>query len=319
MSGGGGGGTTTTKSVAEPAKEFKPYLTAALGQSSAPPATLTGLYGQDPSSRIIGFSDPTLQAIGGVQNTVGSGLGYLDEARQQSRFAGQTGVDAVSSTPVFGDMAAAYIDPTTGQAVSGVATPDIAALGVYGDQSAAAQMAMASALPTVISGVNEAAGGAGRVGSGLYADALGRGIAEAVAPYAFESAESALTRGASLYDSAANRQQAAAQTAFGLANDQFGQGADLIQQNAAAAQGLNDASLGLYASLASVGGTIEDLESAYANAEYDNFDQYIERLALLSGLGGGTTSSSSSGGGGSGLGQALGGAMLGSALLSGLG
>lgn len=320
MSGGGGyPENTTTTSTSEPWSGAQPYLTQGLqGVNSVFGTPGTDEFASNAMDRITGFSDPTLAAMGMTSDIVFDNSNAIGQARDASLYGLGVGAAGLGSAPNMGALGQSYIG-ADGQIDSSITGQDAAALGLYGDQALATDALMQAAMDPVQSRINEQAAAAGRVGSGLHDYAMSSGLMAAAAPIAFEAQNAAMQRGSDLYSDAANRQAGLANSALGYADSQFGQSSDLISSMAGLQPGLTQGDLTGTAALAQVGGEIEALQDAYANAEYDQLTDYLQRVGYLSGFGGSTTSNvgvTDSGGGGFGLAQGLGGLIAGTALAS---
>ena len=311
---------TTSTQTTEPWSGAQPYLTKGLeGVSNLFGTPGTDQFAQNAQDRITGFSDPTLAAMGYTEGIVGENAQAIGQARDASLYGLGVGANGLASAPNMGALASSYITPQGIQA--NLSGQDMGALAMYGDQAGATDMLLSAAMDPVQSRINEMAGGAGRVGSGLHDYAMSKGLMDAAAPIVFEAQNAALQRGADIYSDAANRQAGLANSALGYADSQFGQSADLISSMAGLQPGLTQGDLTGAAALSQVGGEIEALQDAYANAEYDQLTDYLQRIGYLSGFGGSTTSNvgvTDSGGGGFGLAQGLGGLVAGTALASSL-
>lgn len=311
--------TTTSNNTTNPWEGAQPLLHEGIsGIQSTFGTPGTDQFSQNAQDRIVGFSDPTLEAFDMTTAAVNDNSQAIDASRDASLYGLGTGVAGLANAPNMGALGSSYIGGD-GQIMSNLSGQDMAAMSMYGDQASATNALVNAAMDPVQTRINQQAEGAGRVGSGMHDYAMSSGLMSAAAPIVFEAQNAAMQRGADIYGDAANREAGLANAALGYADSQFGQSADLIGSMAGLQPGLTQGDLTGAAALAQVGGEQEALADAYANAEYDQLADFLTRSAMMAGMGGSGSSNVGvigDGGGGFGLSQGLGGLIAGTALAS---
>lgn len=302
--------TTSSTTTVEPWEGSQRYLEDALrGVSRTYGKPGTQGFVDTAVDRVVGFSPQTQAALDATEMSVLAGNPDLTAARSAAYTGLGVAEQGMLSTPAFGEMAAAYIDPNTGRASTAITADDALMMNAYGNPYADVALLSDTVGGAAMSAINADAARAGRVGSGLHQNAMAQGVASALAPFVQETQQAALDRGVGIYSDGAARSADMSRAVMGLANDQFGTSATMASTMGQLMPGYRDAEMADYARLGTVGSMYEQLADAQMQAPYDQLSQYIGQVGTLSGLGGSTQShigTASQGGGGFGLSQGLG-------------